>query len=72
MPERKLLNMTFIYLCVESGTDGGIIDPVVTPVSAIVTLDTDSEPFRLARAVLTGEDMFGMEYITAYREGRLK
>ena len=71
MPARKLLNLVFVYLCAEVGTDGGIIDPVATPVSAISQLEPDSEPFRLAKAVLTGEDMFGMEYITAYREGRL-
>lgn len=71
MPNRKLLNMTFAYLCAESGTDGGIIDPVSMPVDAIASMDADSEAFRFAKAVLVGEDMFGMEYITAYREGRL-
>jgi len=71
MPNRKLLNMVFTYLCVEAGGDGGIIDPVSMPVSALAALDPAAESFRLAKAVLTGEDMFGMEYITAYREGRL-
>ncbi len=71
MPSRKLLNMVFVHLCAEAGTDGGIIDPAVMPPSAVAALDSDSEPFKLARAVLTGEDMFGMEYITAYRDGRL-
>ena len=71
MPSRKLLNVTFAYLCVEAGTDGGIIDPAVMPATAIASLDTDSEPFRFAKAVLVGEDMFGMEYITAFRDGKL-
>ena len=71
MPNRKLLNMVFVFLCAESGTDGGIIDPVVTPVKAIAEMDVHTESFKLASAVLTGEDMFGMEYITAHREGRL-
>ncbi len=71
MPNRKLLNMVFVWLCAEAGTDGGIIDPVTMPVKAIAELDPAAEPFRLARAVLTGEDMFGMEYIAAHREGRL-
>jgi len=31
----------------------------------------ETEAFRLARALLTGEDPFGVEYITAHREGRL-
>ena len=32
---------------------------------------TDTEAFRLARALLTGEDMFGAEFIEAHRAGRL-
>ncbi len=72
MPNRKLLNMVFLWLCMDSGTDGGIIDPVSMPVNAVAEMDTKAEPFKLARAFLTGEDMFGMEYITAHREGRLK
>ncbi|MDP6449175.1 MAG: dihydropteroate synthase [Lentisphaeria bacterium] len=72
MPSRKLLNQVFIWLCVEAGAGGGIIDPVATPVKGVAELDADAEPFQLARAVLVGDDMFGMEYIGAYREGRLK
>ncbi|MFO7821054.1 MAG: dihydropteroate synthase [Lentisphaeria bacterium] len=71
MPRRKLLNLTFIRLCADAGTDGGIIDPCLTPPAAAAEMDTDSEASKLAKAVLTGEDMFGMEYITAHREGRL-
>ncbi len=71
MPSRKLLNSVFVYLCAEAGTDGGIIDPVSIPVTSLAELDTTSEPFVLAKAVLDGSDMFGMEYITAFREGRL-
>jgi len=71
MPSRKLLNMTFAYLCVEAGTDGGIIDPAVMPVAAIAAMEVESEPFQMAKAVLVGEDMFGMEFITAYRDGKL-
>lgn len=72
MPNRKLLNMVFIWLCAEAGTDGGIIDPVTIPTSAVEALAPDSEKFQLAKGVLTGEDEFGMDYIEAYREGRLK
>ena len=71
MPNRGLLNIVFAWLCVEVGTDGGIIDPVTMPVSAMAELDTDSEQFRLAKAVLIGEDLYGAEYISAFREGRL-
>ncbi len=72
MPARKLLNMVFTRMGAdEYGLDGGIIDPVQMPISEIAALDPNSEPFKLARAVLTGEDVFGMEFIAASRDGRL-
>jgi hypothetical protein len=71
MPNRKLLNKVFIYLCAEAGSESGIINPVATPVREVAAMDTNSEPFRLARAVLVGEDLYGMEYISAFREGKL-
>ncbi|NLF30428.1 MAG: dihydropteroate synthase [Planctomycetes bacterium] len=71
MPQRKLLNMVFTWLCVEAGTDSGIIDPATMPISAVEALDPQSEPFQLARAFLLGEDMYGMEFIAAHRAGKL-
>lgn len=71
MPNRKLLNEVFLYLVVQAGAESGIINPVATPIRAVAALDPNSEPFRLARAVLEGTDLYGMEYITAFREGRL-
>ena len=71
MPHRKLLNMVFVRLCAEAGADSGIIDPVVMPVTAIAELDTESEPYRLARDFLLGDDMYGMEFIAAHRQGKL-
>lgn len=71
MPNRKLLNMTFTRICTDIGLDGGIIDPASMPPQDIAAMDVDSEPFQLAKAVLTGEDMFGMEYIAASRAGRI-
>ena len=72
MPNRKLLNMTFARLFVEAGGDGGIIDPVQMPVADIASMDTGAESFQLAKAVLDGTDMFGGEYIAAFRDGRIK
>ncbi len=72
MPNRKLLNMVFVNLCVEAGAESGIINPVAMPPRRIGAMDSESEPFKLARAVLVGEDMYGMEYIAAFRDGRLK
>jgi cobalamin-dependent methionine synthase I len=71
MPKRKLLNMVFTRICTDIGLDGGIIDPISMPPKEIAAMDTASDEFRLARAVLTGEDMFGMEFIAASRDGRI-
>jgi 5-methyltetrahydrofolate--homocysteine methyltransferase len=72
MPNRKLLNQVFVHLCREAGLDGAILDPLQVNDAILDAMDSESEPFGLARAVLLGEDDFGMEYITAHREGRLK
>ncbi|HUS90857.1 MAG TPA: dihydropteroate synthase [Phycisphaerae bacterium] len=71
MPQRKLLNMVFVYLAIEAGASSGIIDPTSMPLEAIAAMDRTSEPFRLAEAFLTGEDMYGMEFIAAHRAGKL-
>jgi hypothetical protein len=71
MPNRKLINQVFSWLAVEAGVDGGIVDPLQINGKILAAVDTTTEPFRLAKALLTGEDMFGAEYIAAHREGRL-
>ncbi|MEW5815556.1 MAG: dihydropteroate synthase [Spirochaetota bacterium] len=71
MPQRKILNLVFTRLFTEAGGNGGIIDPVQMPPAAVSELDPDSPGYTLARAVLEGTDMFGIDYIRAHREGRL-
>jgi 5-methyltetrahydrofolate--homocysteine methyltransferase len=71
MPNRKLLNQVFAFLSVEAGGDGGIVDPLQINKDILNSLDVKSEPFKLARAALLGEDEFGMNYITACREGAI-
>jgi 5-methyltetrahydrofolate--homocysteine methyltransferase len=71
MPNRKLINQVFTRLCVQSGLDGGIVDPLQINDGALARLDEGSEPFQLARAFLLGEDQFGMAFITAARAGKL-
>lgn len=72
MPCRKLINQVFTYLAVEAGADGGIVDPLQINRKVLESTQTDSEGFRLAKALLTGEDMFGAEFISAHREGKLE
>jgi len=71
MPNRKLINQVFAWLAVEAGADGGIVDPLQINAEILSKLDTQSEAFRLARALLLGEDEFGVEYIQAARDGRI-
>ena len=72
MPERRLLNDTFIHLSIEAGIDAGILDPISTKLERVFALDTESEPVKLALDTLEGRDDFCMNYIMAYRDGRLK
>ncbi len=71
MPNRKLINQVYTYLSVEAGGDGGIVDPMQINIGILNDLDLESEAFALTKALLMGEDDFGMEYIMASRDGRL-
>jgi cobalamin-dependent methionine synthase I len=71
MPSRKLINQVFSWLAVEAGADGGIVDPLQINAKILSALDPQSDGFQLAKALLTGADEFGMEFITAAREGRV-
>ena len=70
LPARRLISDVFLDLSVQAGQDSGIIDPVAD-VQAALDPDRDSQPYRLAAAMLTGEDAFGMAFIEAYRAGTL-
>jgi 5-methyltetrahydrofolate--homocysteine methyltransferase len=71
MPNRKLINQVFTYLCVQRGLDGGIVDPIQINENVLAAVDPESESFQLTEAFLTGRDQFGMNYISAVRGGRL-
>lgn len=71
MPKRRLINTTFLYLAIEAGIDSGIIDPVQTKISAVLELDTSSESVGFAMDMLLGRDDFCMNFIQAYRDGKL-
>jgi 5-methyltetrahydrofolate--homocysteine methyltransferase len=72
LPARRLVSDVFLDLCVQAGHDSGIVDPVAADIGAALAPDRDSEAYRLAAAMLTGEDAFGMAFIEAYRAGRLE
>ena len=70
LPARRIISDVFLDLCVEAGLDSGIIDPVAD-VQAALEPDRGSKAYTLARAMLTGEDAFGMQFIGAFRAGEL-
>ena len=71
MPNRKLIGQVFTYLAVEAGADGGIVDPFHINADILESLDSSSEAFQIASDLLLGKDDFGMNYITASREGKI-
>jgi len=62
LPSRKLINRTFLIAAVTRGLDSAILDP------------TDKQLFASLKAALSvnGKDDFCMNYITAFREGKLE
>ncbi len=61
LPGRNNLNRVFLAMLIYAGCDGAIMDPCEP--GMIGTL--------LSGNVLLGEDEFGMNYLTAYRENRI-
>ena len=62
LPERSLINLTFLALALEAGLDAAIIDP--TDPQMIATLKASN--------ALLGKDEYCLEYIAAHREGKLR
>jgi 5-methyltetrahydrofolate--homocysteine methyltransferase len=71
LPNRKLLNDSFVALGMDAGVDSGIIDPVALDVGRVRALDREAKPFRMAADVLTGVDLYAMDYLAAHRGGEL-
>lgn len=61
LPNRKLINRTFLVAAMARGLDSAIMDP------------TDRELYGALKAALLimGRDEYSMQYIRAFREGRL-
>jgi len=62
LPNRRLVNRTFLVAAIARGLDSAILDP------------TDKQLFGALKAALmiSGKDEFCMEYIAGFREGRLE
>ncbi|SFB01877.1 5-methyltetrahydrofolate--homocysteine methyltransferase [Acetitomaculum ruminis DSM 5522] len=59
LPARRIVNMAFTVLAMNSGLDSAIFDP----------LNADLMGLIYATEALLGQDDYCMEYISAYREG---
>ena len=71
LPNRKLINDVFIHLSIEAGIDSGIIDPIQSDLAKVLSLSLDGEPERLAADMLLGKDEYCVNYLKAWKEGRL-
>jgi 5-methyltetrahydrofolate corrinoid/iron sulfur protein methyltransferase len=69
LPARRIISDTFLDMCAQAGQDSGIIDPVAD-VQAALNPDRESDAYKLASAMLTGEDAYGMQFIEAFRAGK--
>ncbi len=58
---RKLMNQTFLVAAVANGMDGAILNP----------LDKKLMTFLYAAQALMGYDDYCMDYLTAFRAGKL-
>ncbi|MFH1484787.1 MAG: dihydropteroate synthase [Chloroflexota bacterium] len=61
LPNRRLLNRTFLAMAVAVGLDAAILDPIDVPLMSVL---------KAAEALL-GKDEFCLAYIRAYRQGQL-
>ncbi len=61
-PLRKFINQAFLILMLQAGLDAAILDP----------LDQNLLGLLYAAQVLLAKDEFGMNYIRAYREGKIE
>jgi len=73
LPKRSLLNAVFLKLAIDNGIAAAIIDPTDKLVGKILNgEELPQEPFSIAEAALLGKDEYSMDYITAFRKGKLE
>ncbi|MBM3934074.1 MAG: hypothetical protein FJ319_07200 [SAR202 cluster bacterium] len=71
LPKRKLINDAFIHLGLDAGIDSGIIDPVQSKIKDVFEFDPNTEASKYAIDMLTGKDEFCVNFIQAFRDGKL-
>jgi cobalamin-dependent methionine synthase I len=72
LPKRDLLNAVFVKLAMDAGISAAIIDPTQAAVKSILNGNClPKEIFSVVEDAIMGRDDYSMNYIKAYREGRL-
>ena len=71
IPQRRLINDTFVLLAFERGADSGIVDPVTSHLDEVFDMDRDSVRYRMAEDVLLGRDEYCAAFLQAHRNGEL-
>lgn len=71
LPNRRLLNDTFVALALDAGVDSGILDPLAIQVDRVRSTDRTTQRFQLAADVVLGVDEFATAYLAAHRAGVL-
>ena len=61
LPNRKLINRTFLAMALSAGLDAALLDP----------LDKDLMSTLKASEALLGQDEYCLNYLTAFREGKI-
>lgn len=61
LPERRLLNLSYLTILISRGLDAAICDPNIAGLHATIA----------TAELLSNRDEFAMNYITAHREGKL-
>ena len=72
LPRRDILNAVFLKLALDAGIDAAIIDPIQAAVRDVLKgRQLPEDIFILAEDAILGKDDYSMNYIKAYRAGRL-
>ena len=72
LPVRGLLNAAFLKLAIDCGIDAVITDPTDNMIKMILDgKELPEEQFILAKEAILGKDAYTINYIKAFRQGRL-
>jgi len=69
LPLRRLINLAFLRRALEAGCNGALIDPVSTTPELALKLDPADPAVAAAFKVVSGEDLYALDFVSLYHEG---